>query len=412
MLLYTYNVENKRKNSVQKGENMSNFVKSKRYDGIYSYYDKNNDKKYMYRTRYYNEKGERKEKRKQGFTSEKDAYRALLELQIAIEEEEITAVESTNITVSQWADKWLQMNRTSWKPTTYNQRRNCVNYQVKGSIGHIKLHKLDLMTYQMLFIDPLVDSKKYEASTIKLFHTIVKIMVNAAVDAELIKKNKITKAMLPKIEKKEYIYEDNYYTFEEMQHFLKCAEKDESETAKMAFKILAATGMRKGECQALRWDNVVVEDERFYITIDSTRDRVGERKPKTDNSYRKIEISQELYNDLIRYKIWCKKVCLFYGKTFKKENLLLISQQTGDAISDTFIGSALKRIIRVNELKEITPHGFRHTLATIYINEGIPIPTIAKILGNTPQMIIDVYAHSIAEKELLATEISRKINII
>ena len=390
---------------------MSNFVKSKRYDGIYSYYDKNNDKKYMYRTRYYNEKGERKEKRKQGFTSEKDAYRALLEIQIAIEENDTKVVESTNITVLQWSEKWLQMNKINWKPTTYNQRRNCIKYQVKDAIGHVKLHKLDLMTYQMLFIDPLVESGKCETSTIKLFHTIVKIMINAAVDAELIKKNKITKAMLPKIEKKDHV-ESNHYTFDEMQHFLKCAEKDKSETAKMAFKLLAATGMRRGECQALKWNSVVVEDNRYFISITGTRDQSGERDPKTDNSYRKIEISQELYDDLMRYKTLCKKIHLFNGKTFKEENFLLIFERNAEKIGDTFISFALRRIIRVNGLKEITPHGFRHTLATIYINEGIPIPTIAKILGNTPQMIIDVYAHSIAEKELLAAEISRKINII
>lgn len=391
---------------------MSNFVKSKRYDGIYSYIDKNNDKKYMFRTRYYNEKNERKEKRKQGFSSEKEAYRALLEVQIAIEENETKMVESTNLTVMQWAGKWLKMNKSNWKPTTYNQRSSCVDHQINGSIGHIKLQKLDLMTYQMLFIDTIVDSKRYSASTIKLFHTIFKIMINAAVDAELIKKNKIAKATLPKIEKKDFIYENNYYSFEEMQLFLKCAEKDDSETAKIAFKILAATGMRKGECQALRWASITIEDSRYFIKIKTTRDKVGERTPKTDNSYRDIEISKELHDELLKYKLWCKKLCLFYGKKLEEGSFLLLSQQTGEEISDTFIGNALKRIIKVNDLKSITPHGFRHTLATVYINEGIPIPTIAKILGNTPQMIIDVYAHSIAEKELLATEISRKINII
>ncbi|MEG0386177.1 MAG: tyrosine-type recombinase/integrase, partial [Solibacillus sp.] len=58
-----------------------------------------------------------------------------------------------------------------------------------------------------------------------------------------------------------------------------------------------------------------------------------------------------------------------------------------------------------NNLKEITPHGFRHTFATILINNGVPVTTIAKMLGNTAKMVMEVYSHSFEENEKRAAQV-------
>ena len=56
-----------------------------------------------------------------------------------------------------------------------------------------------------------------------------------------------------------------------------------------------------------------------------------------------------------------------------------------------YINSVLKRIIRKHGLKKITPHGFRHTHATLMIEVGVA----AKRLGHaSSQMTLDTYSHS------------------
>ncbi|GIN96113.1 hypothetical protein J6TS1_19830 [Siminovitchia terrae] len=50
-------------------------------------------------------------------------------------------------------------------------------------------------------------------------------------------------------------------------------------------------------------------------------------------------------------------------------------------------------------IRKITPHGLRHTHATILISNGVPPVTIADRLGNTPEMINNVYSHSFKELE-------------
>ena len=51
-------------------------------------------------------------------------------------------------------------------------------------------------------------------------------------------------------------------------------------------------------------------------------------------------------------------------------------------------------------MKSITPHGLRHTHATIMLSKGIPLQTIADRLGNTPMMILRVYGHSFKNLEI------------
>ena len=49
-------------------------------------------------------------------------------------------------------------------------------------------------------------------------------------------------------------------------------------------------------------------------------------------------------------------------------------------------------------------NGLRHTHATILIGRRIPVKVIAKRLGNTPQMILNIYGHSFKDLEEEAVE--------
>ena len=56
--------------------------------------------------------------------------------------------------------------------------------------------------------------------------------------------------------------------------------------------------------------------------------------------------------------------------------------------------------------KKITPHGLRHSHATILVasKKKIPVKTIAERLGNTPKMIYEVYGHNYDELERESVE--------
>ena len=51
-------------------------------------------------------------------------------------------------------------------------------------------------------------------------------------------------------------------------------------------------------------------------------------------------------------------------------------------------------------------HDLRHTAATYMLRQGIPIPTVSKILGHSnPAVTMRVYAHVLDDRELAASDL-------
>lgn len=118
---------------------------------------------------------------------------------------------------------------------------------------------------------------------------------------------------------------------------------------------------------------------------------------------RTIVISDILLAQLKKYRKWFIEMKFSIGEIISEEDFILINR-IGHRVSANYINDAMKKLYaksKVN-LKEITPHGLRHTHATILLTseERIPLAVIAKRLGNTPQMINEVYGHVIEDIEV------------
>lgn len=65
-----------------------------------------------------------------------------------------------------------------------------------------------------------------------------------------------------------------------------------------------------------------------------------------------------------------------------------------------YLNNILSRIIRKQDLRKISPHGFRHTHATLMIEIGIDPVNTARRLGHaSSQRTLDTYSHSTAAGE-------------
>lgn len=365
---------------------------------LFYYYNKKKEKRWCFRHRYYDVLGKRKEKFKQGFTTEKEAYRALLEVKTNMLNGNTKQVEHSNLTVAEWLDIWYETHENDWKVTSRKQRELAIKYQMKPLLGKYKLVDLDKTTYKRVYINKLL--KKYKPSTVQLFHRLFKVAINAAVDDEILPRNRFNKITIPQDDPK-----DNFLTAEELSKLLAAAKELENETNYSFIFTLAYTGLRKGEALGLQWNNV--DFDAKTITVERTKDNKGVRTPKTKNSYRTILIDDSVAAQLDKYKKWCKKAKLKYGMRLKGSDFVFLSFQTGNPVSDTTVIYGLRRVIEKinknaeeqNKIKKISLHGLRHTHATLLISQRIPVKVIAERLGNTPQMIFDIYGHTFKELE-------------
>jgi integrase len=365
-------------------------TKSKKDEDLFYYFNAKGEKRWCYRHRYYDALGKRREKSKQGFEKENEAYRALLEVKTSILNGNVKKVDNSNLTISEWLDIWYETHKNDWKITSRQQRENAIKYQMKPLIGHYKLDTLDKSTYKREYINVLL--KKYEPNTVRLFHRLFKIAINAAVDDEIIPRNRFNKISIP-VE----AVNDNFLIAEELNEFLKTAKKTENITNYTLILLLSYTGLRKGEAHGLKWKNVDFEDK--IVTVERTRDNKGVRTPKTKNSYRTIIIDDLLIEQLKLYRTWCKQTILSFGRHLSDDDFIFISYQSGTPLTDNTIKYSMERIAQKGGLKQITPHGLRHTHATILISKKQPVNVIADRLGNTPQMIWETYGHNFKAME-------------
>lgn len=372
--------------------------KTKKDPELFYYYNAKKEKLFMYRHRYYDALGKRREKSRQAFKSEKEAYRELLGVRLSISNGDVKEVENANITVSEWLDIWYETKSATWKSSTRLDRARIIKKIIKPMIGKYKLSKLDGMTYEREFINKLF-KKKYSPSTIKSYHTIFKIAVNAAVRNKTISENNIIDVMVPGDNKKT----DNFLSQSDLNTLLSAAKEELNITTFTLLLLIANTGMRKGEAHGLQWQDI--DFEKQTIKIERTRDEEGTRSPKTSNSYRTIRVDDTTLAPLKKYRSWCKQLKLRHGTHLEENEFVFLSFKTGAPVSYLTINYALRRVIKKTGIKYITVHGLRHTHATILLNSKVSIATVAKRLGNTAAEINRTYGHSDDDADLQAVQI-------
>lgn len=366
-----------------------NKKKSKKDPELFSYQAKDGEKLWGFRHRYYNVNGERKEKTRHGFKEEKTAFRELMRAKSETASGIHNLSEKDNMTVSEWLDRWYQANEYKWKISTKTQRKQFIDKWFHPYIGHFKLQNLDASTYQQNFIRPL--KSKLKESSISNLHRIINVAINSAVEDEILPKNKISRVQI----KDPNAFEDKplrYYTPEQLELFLETAKNTMPTTPYVLLKILAYSGMRKGEALGLTWNRVNLIENT--ITIAQTRDDFGVRPPKTKNSWRLVYMDQEVMKDLKSYKHYCKQLYLSKGKKWNDDELVFISSRDATPYGSTAVTYAMKKIVEKAALPKLRVHDLRHTHATILmLNPNITPHAIAERLGNTVDMINKVYGH-------------------
>lgn len=357
-------------------------------------------KKYAFRYRYEDAYGKRREKYRQGFETERAAEIALTDVKAEILRGNHQKVDNLQLKVGKWLELWYERNESNWKISTQLQYKNAIERHLIPNLGDIKLQQLTKSQYET-FINKI--NGTHAPATVRTIHAVISNAVNAAVEDEIIPRNRIAKTKLPQLTSKYIEVGDNFLNEDELHRLLKYVKENESITHYMLVLTLTSTGMRKGEALGLRWKDI--DDKKNEIDINFTRDHLGERSTKTENSIRHIDVGNRLITNLKKYKRWSIEKKLAHGLRLKDDDYIFINPQTCEPISRSFPNYLTERAFEAGVMKRITPHAFRHTCATILIAKGIPITSVAKLLGDSVEMVLKVYAHSLREKEKEAARV-------
>ena len=139
--------------------------------------------------------------------------------------------------------------------------------------------------------------------------------------------------------------------------------------------------------------------------------RKGNRLPKLgiyesttkteDAAY--IHLPPETLQLLREYRAWYNELKLKNGDRWQESGFLFVKNDGTPIHPDSFAGW-LRKFAKRHDLPHLHPHGFRHTNASILIQNGVDVVTVAEQLGHSDvSTTLDIYSHAINEAKARAS---------
>ena len=145
---------------------------------------------------------------------------------------------------------------------------------------------------------------------------------------------------------------------------------------RLMLMVPALTGLRIGEVLGLTWPVVDLKVGKLEVRLNLADTDKGQpltlQPPKTKSSRRTVPLPPELTRELKIWKLKCPKSDLDF--VFAREDGLPYHRKAASVTLDRAISTA--------EIKRLTPHGLRHTFASLLLADGVPVPEVSALLGH------------------------------
>lgn len=330
-----------------------------------------------------------------------------LEKRKALEEGRYT--KNAAITFDAYFKEWSESKAKQIAPATMANYLRAYRNHIKKALGACKVQKIERR--QVVAMRDTV-AETVGVSAANTAHLVVFMVFKSALLDEIIKTNPAEH--IPQIKRKGTKITERTHkalTADEVKVFLE-AMKDS--WYYNAFRFMLATGVRCGECGALKWSDIdytrgVIHIRRTITSNGKGKLIIGDRA-KTEKSARDIPLNEEIKAILEaqreQNKVSAGGVIPFDRPIFSTTLGGLMSTPTLDSL----IKYRLRKVIEAGkEIHMISVHALRDTFASLCARRGVPMNVLKELLGHTSYaMTADRYAQVYEDEK---TESMERLNI-
>lgn len=267
-----------------------------------------------------------------------------------------------NYTLKEWYDKFIELFKV-------NEIKDTSIKAMEYDFKKLKaLHNKYLTEITALDIQKEINKIKYP-STRQRTYTMLKGMLQRAVDFEIIEKNVMKVIKKPKYKAKEKLA----LTQEEESKFINACKNHKFGNF---YLICLFQGLRRGESRALKVNDIdLVKDTlRIDESLNSHTKRTDTKNEQSKRIMPLFERTKEILQPLIKNKT---------------------SEDYIFQIGINRINKALKEIVKQAEIRKITTHYLRHTFITRCQEKNIPLYIVQNWVGHEKGSVvtIKIYSH-------------------
>lgn len=393
-----------------------------KYSVVYFYQDENGNRRQKWET--FNTNAEAKKRKKQ----------------IEYEQETGIFVVPEAKTLNDLLNEYMSIyGVNSWAMSTYESRRALMRNYISPLIGDVQLSDIsprmmdkfyrDLLSVKAVVVKNRTPTNEYlTPHTVREIHKLLRCAFNQAVRWELMPRNPVLNATLPKEERKER----DIWTPDTLA---KAMEVCDDPILSLALNLAFSCSLRIGEMLGLTWDCVDISPhsienknasiyinkelqrvtrealeelsdkdvlKKFPPCIASTHTALVLKEPKTKTSVRRVYLPSTVANMLVERRKEIEELMDLFGDEYIDNDLVFCSSN-GRPLESAVINRSFNRLIEKHGLPKVVFHSLRHSSITYKLKlNGGDMKAVQGDSGHAQmKMVADVYSHIIDEDRCL-----------
>lgn len=316
----------------------------------------------------------RRQVRRRGFATKKEAEFALAKFVHSQNSGQF--VDLTKITVEEYLiGRWLPAVEHRIRRTTIDSYRRSVHRHIVPALGPTRLQSLDEAAVDK-WLTQLTEAG-LAPKTVRNIHAVFSKALNDAVRLRLLQRNPASRAQLPPLP----AIVDRSWTPGEVAVFLEATKNDQWSTM---WRILAVTGMRRGEVLGLRWPDVDLVESTLRVVWQRTmvNGAIYEGPPKTGSGNRTVTLDAKTVAALRSQRARQNADRLRMGEVWLDDSEHVFTWPNGHPLSPKTVTAWFKKWALALGLRPIGVHGLRHSAASAMISAGESPKLVSQRLGH------------------------------
>jgi integrase len=314
-----------------------------------------------------------------------------------------TLIEPSKITVAEYLRTWLN-NAHELSPKTAERYRQLAEQQIIPQLGAVQLQKLKTSQVQdwhgLIMKAGGKDGRALSARTVGHAHRVLHRALQRAVENETLSRNVASVIRPPNVEAQEV----EILSADEIRSVL---AKLEGHALRPIVALALATGMRRGELLALRWEDLDLDGAKVRIerSLEETAAGLRFKAPKTKHGRRMISLPTSAVEALRIHRFKQLELRIALGQGKPDADVLVFSTIEGAPLSPDNLSRDWRRVVAAMHMPRVKFHSLRHSHASALIASGLDVLTVSRRLGHgSPVVTLNTYAHLFAKTDEKAAE--------
>ena len=250
-------------------------------------------------------------------------------------------------------------------------------YLDKNNLNYLTVKYKDVSNFTLFLA-----KQNYKSTTINRIDSSIRSFYNYLELEEKINGNPFKAASNLKVPKRL----PNYFKYDEYLTMISVIDKDDYEYRnRLILEMLFATGLRVSELSNIKIKDIDFSEREIKIMGKGSKERF-------------VFYNKECAIVLDSYLKECRSK-LLNGK----DSEYLFINHLGNKLTDRGIRLIIDKIVKKSCIKsKVSPHTFRHTFATMLLNEGCNIKSVQELLGHSSLGTTGIYTHLTNDEVRLA----------